>query len=146
MTAHTEKPHTGEPGFHEVEHTADRALCITGETMEALLTHGARGMIGILGFDPQTLETRETREFELDAFDGESLLVEWLNELLYFAETEMIVFHSFDFSEAGETRLKATLRGCRVSSLAAHIKAVTYHDLNITRNEKGLSAVVVFDV
>ena len=133
-------------GFYEVEHTADRALHITGADMEAFLTHAAHGMISLMGFKASDLATGETREFSLEAFDKESLLVEWLNELLYWAETRMIIFHHFNFLSTGENGLKVILSGCTVSTLAVHIKAVTYHDLKVTRSENGFQATVVFDV
>jgi SHS2 domain-containing protein len=44
------------------------------------------------------------------------------------------------------THLKATIRGTQVTQLEKHIKAVTYHNLQIVQTEKGLTATVVFDV
>lgn len=133
-------------GFYEVEHTADRALHITGADMEAFLTHAAHGMISLMGLKTSDLALEETREFSLKAFDKETLLVEWLNELLFWAETRRIVFHHFDFLDTGEHGLRVILSGGTVPTLEVHIKAVTYHDLRVTRSENGFQATVVFDV
>jgi SHS2 domain-containing protein len=44
------------------------------------------------------------------------------------------------------TQVKATVHGSRVARLESHIKAVTYHNLEIVQTDKGLTATVVFDV
>ncbi len=74
------------------------------------------------------------------------MLVDWLGELAYWAESEMLVFTSYSFAHADDTKLKATISGGVVPTLTKHIKAVTYHDLNIVETESGLVATVVFDV
>ena len=89
---------------------------------------------------------RHEKFVELDTLDAESLLVEWLSELSYWAEIEMLIFHEFKMESVSPTHLKATLYGTRVKQLEKHIKAVTYHNLEIVQTEKGLTATVVFDV
>jgi SHS2 domain-containing protein len=44
------------------------------------------------------------------------------------------------------THLRARIYGSRVTQLEKHIKAVTFHNLEIVQTEKGLTATVVFDV
>ncbi len=58
----------------------------------------------------------------------------------------MLVFSKFDLQHVSATRVKALIRGSRVTRLENHIKAVTYHNLEITETESGLAATVVFDV
>ena len=82
----------------------------------------------------------------LEAMDTESLLVDWLSELAYWAEIEMLVFHEFRLESVSPTHLKARICGTQVTQLEKHIKAVTYHNLEIVQTEKGLTATVVFDV
>jgi SHS2 domain-containing protein len=69
-------------GFEEIEHTADKALHI----------HGAQGMNNLMITDVSKLPTRIKKNIEVEAIDAESLLVEWLSELAYWAETEMLIF------------------------------------------------------
>jgi SHS2 domain-containing protein len=83
---------------------------------------------------------------DLDALDAESLLVAWLSELAFWAETESLIFSRFDFVELSSTRLRAVLRGGPVKALEKHVKAVTFHDLAIRRSPQGLAVTVVFDV
>ena len=137
-------PH--QTAFEEIEHTADRALKIFGSNLEELLLNAARGMNFLMV--PQHIPSAEHREKEvtLEAADSESLLVDWLSELAYWAEVEMLVFHEFKVKSVSPTLFRAIIRGTRVTQLDKHIKAVTYHNLEIVRTQKGLSATVVFDV
>jgi SHS2 domain-containing protein len=138
---------SNEPdGFEEVEHTADWALRVRGRDLPELLVNAARGMSRLLVFDLDELPTDVERRFELDAMDAEGLLVEWLSELAYWAEAEMLVFREFEIARVAPGHMEALVRGGHASGLHKHIKAVTYHDLEIIRTKDGLEATVVFDV
>ena len=132
--------------FEEIEHTADRALRIYGSNLRELLLNAARGMNSLMGTESTPGSARQEKTIVLDALDAESLLVEWLSELAYWAETELLVFNEFDIESVSPTHLKAKIRGARVPHLEKHIKAVTYHNLEIVRTDRGLAATVVFDV
>jgi SHS2 domain-containing protein len=132
--------------FKEIEHTADRALMIYGSDLQELLINAAGGMNSLLVQEYNDFSLQEEKSVELDAIDSESLLVEWLSELAYWAETELLVFHKFDLHSVSPTHIKATVRGNRVAQLENHIKAVTYHNLEIIQTDEGLTATVVFDV
>lgn len=133
-------------GFEEIEHTADRALHIRGRNLKQLLLSAAQGMNSLMIPDVSKLPTRIKKKVEIDALDAESLLVEWLSELAYWAETEMLIFSRFDLQTVTATHVRATLYGEYVQKLEKHIKAVTYHNLKIAKTDRGLEATVVFDV
>lgn len=132
--------------FEEIEHTADRALRIYGADLEELLLNAALGMNSLMVTELRPGSDRLEKSVEIDAMDTETLLVEWLSELSYWAEVDMLVFHEFEMEKVSATHLKATIYGSRVTQLEKHIKAVTYHNLEIIQAEKGLTATVVFDV
>jgi SHS2 domain-containing protein len=132
--------------FEEIEHTADWALRVRGHDLRELLVNAARGMSRLLVPDLTAISTDVERRFELDAFDAESLLVEWLSELAYWAEAEMLVFREFDLRQVTSVHLEAVVRGGRAPNLQKQIKAVTYHNLEIIATDGGLEATVVFDV
>ncbi len=132
--------------FEEIEHTADRALRIYGSNLEELLLNAARGMNDILVAKHIPGPALQEKLVQLNAMDSESLLVEWLSELAYWAEIEMLVFHEFKIESVSPTHLRARILGSPVTQLEKHIKAVTYHNLAIVQSETGLTATVVFDV
>jgi len=133
-------------GFEEVEHTADKALRIFGTNLTELFLSGAAGLTHLMAAEISEISTEIEKSIELEAIDAESLLVEWLSELAYWAESEMLVFKKFRIKKATATHLQAKLFGGKTSMLEKHIKAVTYHNLKIIKTSQGLEATVVFDV
>jgi len=132
--------------FEEIEHTADRALRIYGRNLQELLLNAASGLNSLMGAVDDIDSVQEKKSVEIEAMDAESLLVEWLSELAYWAESEMLVFSKFDLKIVSPTHLKAMAYGSRVNQMEKQIKAVTYHNLEIVKTDKGLAAAVVFDV
>jgi SHS2 domain-containing protein len=139
---------SGESGaaFEEIEHTADRALRIRGRNLEELLINAAGGLVAIMNPVPSGGGRTATRVIDLDALDAETLLVNWLSELAFWAETERLVFDRFDVEQISPTHLRTVARGGRAERLERHVKAVTFHNLDIVRTAHGLAATVVFDV
>jgi SHS2 domain-containing protein len=132
--------------FEEIDHTADRALRIYGSNLEDLFLNAARGMNSLMVTAPISGSEQQEKFVVLEAMDTESLLVDWLSELAYWAEIEMLVFEEFKIESMSSTYIKARIYGTRVRQLKKHIKAVTYHNLDIVRTDKGMTATVVFDV
>ena len=137
--------HPDSAGFEEVDHTADVALRIWGPDFETLLRQAALGAARLMCESMPSGPTVQKR-FTLEAFDRESLLVEWLGELAFSAEVNRNVFYEFDFECVTDHRLIAVAHGNRVDSLQTAIKAVTYHNLKIIKIDRRLEATVVFDV
>ena len=133
-------------GFEEVEHTADKALRIFGSNLTELLLSAAEGMTHLMAADVSEISTEIEKSIELDAIDAESLLVEWLSELAYWAESEMLVFKKFRIQKVTATHLQVKIFGGKTHTLEKHIKAVTYHNLKIIKTSQGLEATIVFDV
>ena len=132
--------------FEEIEHTADRALRIYGSNLAELLLNAALGLNSLMVTKHIPCAEQQEKFVELEAMDTEGLLVDWLSELAYWAEIEMLVFHEFRLESVSPTHLRARIRGTQVTQLEKHIKAVTYHNLQIVQTEEGLTATVVFDV
>jgi SHS2 domain-containing protein len=129
-----------------VEHTADWSLRVRGADLGELFTNAAKGMAMLMVEDPEALGDDVARSLDLEAYDAESLLVDWLNELAYLAEMDGIVFNEIEVNEISETRLMATVRGGEALVLDKHIKAVTFHNLAIQETASGLEVTIVFDV
>lgn len=137
----------GSPaGFEVVEHMADWALRVHGRDLAQFLVHAAQGMNSLLVSDPAGVPLTDERQFTLEAFDRESMLVEWLSELAYYAEREGLIFTRFELLEATPERLQAVVRGGHAGELQKHVKAVTYHNLVVAESATGLEATVVLDV
>ena len=137
---------SSQRAFEEVEHTADYAITIYGKTLQELLINAAGGMNSLMRPKYRASDREEKKSVKLEALDAEGLLVEWLSELAYWAEVEMLIFSNFNLHSVSPTHVEATIKGRRAAELEKHIKAVTYHNLEIKYTNEGLTATVVFDV
>ncbi len=132
-------------GFREIPHTADWALHVWGADLHELFGEAARGMITLAG--ARLAEGRRVkRTVEIEAPDVESLLVAFLSEVLYFMEQEHLGFDVFHILEVEGQKLRAELEGAPLLSLTKAIKAVTFHNLNVRRTDRGYEVEIVFDV
>jgi riboflavin kinase/FMN adenylyltransferase len=146
--------------YRELEHTADRALWVWGEGLADLFAGAARGMYSLMA-DLSGLMATKWRTIELEADDLEVLLVEWLNELLYFTEVEDLLFSDFRIesisaapvSLAGEgaatrgaARLLAQVGAVQAPASRVYIKAATFHNLHLVKDGDGWSTEITLDV
>jgi len=134
--------------FREVEHTADRALWVWGADLPALFAGAARGMYSLMDEElgDRGLVPTRWRNVALEAVDRETLLVEWLNELLYLAEAEDLLFVDFQVTSLSDSRLEARVGGVPAGVTRGDIKAATFHGLELLRDGEGWSTVITFDV
>jgi SHS2 domain-containing protein len=131
--------------FEEIEHTADLALRVYGQDMRELFANAAYGMFALMA-EPSLEEPAREREVSLEATDYESLLVDWLNELIYLHEVEGETYSQFAIETLSPTKLKAHVTGGPTKSKTKAIKAATFHDLKINETANGFVATIVFDV
>jgi SHS2 domain-containing protein len=131
--------------FEEIDHTADVALRVWGRDLTELFANAAHGLVWLIA-DPETIEPDKTVTIELNAYDTETLLVSWLGELLYLNERDDIVYAVFDLKKVTSTHLVGTAQGGPAVETRHHIKAVTFHEMDVQQTESGLETVVVFDV
>ncbi len=129
----------------EIEHTADWAYRVRGENLAQLLIQATLGLYSLVGMQ-LTPGSQTTRSIELKGIDRESLLVAWLNELLYFHESEGLGFEQIKIQYLDETSLQARIIGAPTQQWLKDIKAVTYHNLAIGETESGLEVTLVLDV
>lgn len=131
-------------GFQEVPHTADWELKVWAPDFLTLLEHAARGMYHLCEAR-MVSEPRISRRIELAFDELETLLVDYLSELLFLTESEGLGFDQFKLQIEGN-RLIADISGAKLKSLAKEIKAVTYHRIEIRDTGKQMEANIVFDV
>jgi SHS2 domain-containing protein len=132
-------------GFEEVEHTADVALKVWGRDRAELFINAARGMAWLLAELEEGEPTVEVA-VELEALDAETLMVSWLGELLFLAEEEEVIFTDFELEEITPTHVAGKVYGRPVVEHRAHIKAVTFSEMDIRRTPRGWETKIVFDV
>ena len=132
-------------GFREHAHTADWELEAWAPDLPCLLEQAARGMYALSGIRLQS-SPAQTRWITLHAEDAESLLVRFLNELLWLEEDQGLGFDRFSITIDNQLNLQAELNGFAIANLDKEIKAVTYHNLQVENTSQGRRVNIVFDV
>lgn len=131
-------------GYQEVTHTADWALRVWAPDLNALLLVASEGMYALSEIKYSDLPGN-TVIFSVRGIDAESLLVEFLSELVYLADVENLGVESMTLERTGFS-LEVRGVGKQIRHRKKEIKAVTYHNLKIVKTEMGYETVIVFDV
>ncbi len=133
--------------FEEIPHTADWSFRAFGRDLRELFENAAFAMFSMQGSNDQNTGVKEiTREVQVNGIDHESLLVNWLSELLYLQEAKRETYHRFRVEKISPAALKAQVFGRSAGKIDKIIKAATYHNLKIEQTPNGWEAVVVVDV
>jgi len=80
--------------FEFLDHMADVYIAAYGRDLKEAFENAAKAMFEVMT-DISTVNPKVKREIRVEGFDLESLLYEWLEELLFIFEVELIVFSEF---------------------------------------------------
>ncbi len=139
------------PEFSFLDHTADLRVKIPGNTLIHLFENAGMVLLHLL-FRIRSAPAGKTDFLKVSlSGDGlEDLMVRWLSEILYQFEGENLVVLSLKIDVLSSENLKATLKTSPFDpknyEIQREIKAVTYHQIEVT-NKTGLwEATVTFDL
>jgi SHS2 domain-containing protein len=132
-----------------VDHTADGGIAVEAPDLVQLFERAAYAMFSVIT-DLAAARATETSCISIEAPDHLALLVGWLSELNYRHVTEHRIFSKFEVLALSEHHLEAEVSG-EIFDPARHtifteIKAVTFHDLQLKRDEHGWKAQIIFDL
>jgi SHS2 domain-containing protein len=130
--------------YEEIQHTADWSLRVWAADLPSLFVEAALGMNALSGLKLASGPVKD-KTFESTAPDSETLLVNFLSELVFAVEQESTGFNHFKV-KLTDQRIKVQMEGAPVESINKTIKAVTYHNLQIRHTAKGYETEIVFDV
>jgi len=133
--------------FEELDHTADVLMRVRGATITEVFSDAGRAMFHVMYGSCEDRGVK--RRFALEAEDLESLLIDYLSELLFITEVENTVFCTFDIDLRG-TRLSAVLKGEPFDparhSAGTIVKGISYFGLEIVKEEEGYVVEIIFDI
>ena len=134
--------------FEIINHTADVGIIAYGADIRQAFVNAAKALFSLIT-ELEDVDEVLHRDIELTATDQESLLVEWLNELIYLFDAENIIFKRFDIVQLNHTQLKVRGYGEKVDKakhkLKIGVKAATYHMLKVDKDD-GYKVQVIFDI
>lgn len=154
--------------YQILEHTGDLKIKVWGRDLPELFKNAAAAMFSAVAgrtttrtttneqratktrpdLKSPTLRREKPKKIEIKGADYESLLVNFLNELLYLSDVQNKGFlaQNIEIKENGSKKLTAQLLSLPLPPLEVEIKSATYHDLKITKTAAGYETTVVFDI
>jgi SHS2 domain-containing protein len=136
-------------GYELIEHTADIGIRVWADDVKGLFEGAARGLFDIIT-DIGTVAARIERSLTVRGSGWEEVMVAWLTELLYLHEVKGLLFCDFSIAEADQVGLTGVARGERFNEkrhpIKTIVKAVTYHQLQIRKQDGHWHARIIFDI
>ncbi len=83
------------PGYTHAPHTADIIVVAKGKTLEEAFEYAAAGVYEIIT-DTEKVEPRVRKKIIDDGIDLNQLLYKWIEDLLFYTDSENIVFSKFN--------------------------------------------------
>ena len=135
--------------YETLDHTADTGLIVYGKTLPSLFENAGTGFFDLIT-DLKKVRSRVERRIELKGEPLERLMVDWLAELLFLHDVELLLFKEFSVESVGEDGLKAVVKGERfdegIHVIKTAVKAVTHHQTRVQQEQEGWRAQVIFDL
>jgi SHS2 domain-containing protein len=129
-----------------VDHTSEVQLQVEAASLAELAAEAGRALGLLMLRGEPAAASGSARMLEVLAVDRDALLVNWLNEILFVAETELWVPVEFAVEESSPTRLRVAAWGVPVAEPPSIVKAATFHGLKVEESGGLFRAEVIFDV
>ena len=141
------------PKYELLEHVSDVYVKASGKDLLDALVGLGMGLTSVLVRNPEVLETSEHRKISVEATNAEELVYLWLGELIYLFDTESFLFREFD-GRIEKRRERFHLHGTAGGDLydpsrhrsGTHVKAVTYHNMEVKVRKDTATITVLLDI
>jgi SHS2 domain-containing protein len=135
--------------FELLEHSSDIGIRARGSDRLTALISASHALVSIL-VDPAPFRPLEERTFQATGSDEAAQIVNWLNEILFFYDTETLVFVEFKIDSWTSEKITGHAKGER-SDIGQHefrtaVKAATYHQFESHATPDGWEIRVFVDV
>jgi Uncharacterized conserved protein len=134
--------------YSYLEHICDIRLKVEADSMDEFFKAALDGMNSIIaGGDVEGSPEDSVMKICVESMDYTCLLIDFLSEVLLLTQSHYSIFSRIDIESLTSSRIEAVLHGTFVEGFDEDIKAVTYHEAEVTKNEQGnYESVIVFDI
>jgi SHS2 domain-containing protein len=135
--------------YEYFDHAADVGIHAEADSIENLFFTCAEALLNWIGEPPQD-PTEVCLDVTTESRDLEGLLVGWLQELLFLFQNRLLYTSRFLEMDLTDTKLKGIVMA-RVWDQSSHenfreVKAVTYHQLQVTHEGELWRAEIILDL
>jgi len=130
--------------------TADVAFIAYGRDLNELFANAALAMFEVM-VNINQIEKSVEEKIYVEGYDLESLMFNWLNELLYVSDSKNLAFSEFDVRvDESNFKLEAVCKGETINpekhETRTVVKAATYHQMKIWKEDNIWKAQVILDI
>jgi SHS2 domain-containing protein len=137
------------PFYRLLNHTADLGMCVNGVSLKKLYENAGKALLEQLVILKQS-SGGEKLSISLSAADHADLMVKWLSEILYIFNGENLVVEDIRVKSIRENHINSTLTITPFTpdkhDLIREIKAVTYHQIEVKKENNLWITRVIFDL
>jgi SHS2 domain-containing protein len=127
--------------------TSEHKIRVFGHSWPELVANALKGMFESIEAKPDLDKKPISRKFDVNGFDRESLLVNFLSEALYLSSVHHEAYYDVNFTSLSDICATGIIKGHKISGFAGcEIKAVTHHDMHIISKDSMLQTDILFDV
>lgn len=132
--------------FKFFEHTADIKFRAYGKNIEEVFSNSGKAMFKAMS--DSKIKPEKKKKIKVKGKDNESLLYNFLEELLFLFDSEGFVFVKVGKIKIKDGKLEAEILGGRIENYKTHVdvKAVTYNEMFVKKEKNKYVAQVVLDV
>lgn len=147
--------------YRILEHKSDLAIWAKGKNLVDLFTNLAYGMYqAMIGKRIENCKLqisnctrlvdgeprRKLQNFSVEGETKEDLLVNFLNELIFFTDKNKLAIGALKIEKISSRALSAKISATPLFRPKLEIKAATYHDLKIKKVDNHFETTVLFDI
>ena len=140
---------TTAPDYTLLDHTADLGIRVYGTDLKDLFEGAGRALMHLM-VKAEIPSKTHSMKISVSGEDLADLMVRWLGEILYLFAGENLVVTSIRMDSVSPSALEATLETApfepEIHETLREIKAVTYHQIEVTEMPNGWETKVIFDV
>ena len=134
--------------FELLAHTADVRILAKGDTPDNLFSASLEGLCRIIkpGYENKVSAFNLKKKIEVESIDITTLLVDFLSDALTLMHEEKALFPKVEIKKITTNYIECLVYGFKVRGFSEDVKAVTYHEADVTKNENGIyETIIVLD-
>jgi len=133
--------------------TADIGFIAYGHSLNEAFENGAIAMFNVIS-NTDTIKKNKELSFTINSEDEVSLLYDFLEELLFLHEVNLMVFSSFNVEisklQDNSFKLDAKVKGEKINwkthKRGSEVKAITYHMMDVSCNNGIYEVKTILDL
>ena len=135
--------------YEIIDHTADIGLHVFGDSRTTLFCNAAIALTDVIT-EHRSVVGIESLELSVTGADWPDLMVNWLRELLYLWNGKNLLVASVEIKQISAKRIVAVVSTEPYQPerhrIRNEIKAVTYHQIDVSESLTGWEAKIILDV